>query len=39
VGGYAWVALVLHSGGQGGLVLHLALVVTGAALAFGFSRW
>jgi hypothetical protein len=31
------VALVLHSGGQGGLVLQLALVVTGAALAFGFS--
>jgi MFS family permease len=37
VGGYAWVALVLHSGGRGGLVLQLALVVTGAALAFGFS--
>jgi MFS family permease len=37
VGGYAWVALVLHSGGRGGLVLQLALVVTGAALALGFS--
>ncbi|HMI25172.1 MAG TPA: MFS transporter [Streptosporangiaceae bacterium] len=37
VGGYAWVALVLHSGGQGGPVLQLALVVTGAALALGFS--
>ncbi|HWM99527.1 MAG TPA: MFS transporter, partial [Streptosporangiaceae bacterium] len=29
VGGYAWVALVLHSGGRGGPVLQLALVVTG----------
>ncbi|HEY1005000.1 MAG TPA: MFS transporter, partial [Streptosporangiaceae bacterium] len=29
VGGYAWVALVLHSGGQGGPLLQLALVVTG----------
>jgi MFS family permease len=37
VGGYAWVALVLHSGGRGGLVLQVALVVTGAALALGFS--
>jgi hypothetical protein len=37
VGGYAWVALVLHSGGQGGPLLQLALVVTGAALALGFS--
>jgi MFS family permease len=37
VGGYAWVALVLHAGGRGGLVLQLALVVTGAALALGFS--
>lgn len=37
VGGYAWVALVLHSGGQGGPRLQLALVVTGAALALGFS--
>ena len=35
--GYAWVALVLHSGGRGGLMLQLALVVTGAALALGFS--
>jgi len=37
VGGYAWVALVLRSGGQGGPLLQLALVVTGAALALGFS--
>ena len=37
VGGYAWVAFVLHSGGRGGIVLQLALVVTGAALALGFS--
>jgi hypothetical protein len=37
VGGYAWVALVLHAGGRGGIVLQLALVVTGAALALGFS--
>ena len=37
VGGYVWVALVLRSGGHGGLVLQLALVVTGAALALGFS--
>jgi MFS family permease len=37
VGGYAWVAFVLHSGGRGGLGLQLALVVTGAALALGFS--
>src|SRR5262249_60576196 len=37
VGGYAWLALVLHSGGQGGPLLQLALVVTGAALALGFS--
>ena len=37
VGGYAWVALVLHSGGQGGPLLQLALVATGAALALGFS--
>ena len=37
VGGYAWVALVLHSGGRGGPVLQLALVVTGAALALGFN--
>ncbi len=39
VGGYVWVALVLHSGGRGGPVLHLALVVIGAALALGFTRW
>jgi MFS family permease len=37
VGGYAWVALVLHSAGQGGPLLQLALIVTGAALALGFS--
>jgi MFS family permease len=37
VGGYAWVALVLNSGGRGGLALQVALVVTGAALALGFS--
>jgi MFS family permease len=37
VGGYAWVAFVLHSGGRGGLGLQLALVATGAALALGFS--
>ena len=37
VSGYAWVALVLRSGGQGGPLLQLALVVTGAALALGFS--
>jgi len=37
VGGYAWVALVLRSGGPGGPTLQAALVVTGAALALGFS--
>jgi hypothetical protein len=37
VGGYAAVALLLRSGGTGGLVLQVALVVTGAALALGFS--
>jgi hypothetical protein len=37
VGGYVGVALVLHSGGRGGLLLQLALVVTGASLALGFS--
>src|SRR5213076_3590685 len=37
VGGYAWVAVVLHSGGRGGLVLQMALIVTVAALALGFS--
>jgi len=37
VAGYASVALVLHSGGRGGVPLQLALIVTGAALALGFS--
>jgi hypothetical protein len=37
VGGYAAVALLLRSGGTGGLVLQVTLVVTGAALALGFS--
>jgi len=37
VGGYVAVALVLHSGGRGGLSLQLALIVTGASLALGFS--
>jgi MFS family permease len=37
VGGYAAVALVLHSGGQGEPALQVALIVTGAALALGFS--
>jgi hypothetical protein len=37
VGGYACVALVLRSGGQGGLWLQVSLIVTGAALALGFS--
>jgi hypothetical protein len=37
VGGYVAVALVLHSGGPGGLGLQLALIVTGASLALGFS--
>jgi len=37
VAGYACVALVLHSGGRGGVPLQLALIVTGAALALGFS--
>jgi hypothetical protein len=37
VGGYLAVALVLRSGGPGGLLLQVALVVTGSALAFGFS--
>jgi MFS family permease len=37
VGGYVAVALVLHSGGRGGLWLQLALIVTGASLALGFS--
>jgi len=37
VGGYLAVASVLRSGGPGGVPLQVALVVTGAALAFGFS--
>jgi MFS family permease len=37
VGGYLAVASVLRSGGQGGLSLQAGLIVTGAALAFGFS--
>jgi MFS family permease len=37
VGGYAAVAFVLRSGGSGGLLLQVALVVTGASLALGFS--
>jgi hypothetical protein len=37
VGGYLAVALVLRSGGQGGLLLQVAMVVTGASLALGFS--
>jgi MFS family permease len=36
-GGYLAVALVLHSGRQGGLLLPVALIVTGASLALGFS--
>jgi len=36
-GGYLTVAAILRSGGSGGIPLQLALVVTGAALAFGFS--
>ena len=37
VGGYLAVASVLRSGGRGGLVLQVGLIVTGAALALGFS--
>ncbi len=37
VGGYLAVGIVLRSGGQGGLALQAAMVVTGAALALGFS--
>ncbi len=37
VGGYLAVAVVLRSGGQGGIPLQVALVITGAALALGFS--
>jgi MFS family permease len=36
-GGYLAVAAVLRSGGSGGLLLQVGLIVTGAALAFGFS--
>jgi MFS family permease len=36
-GGYLAVAAVLRSGGPGGISLQVALVVTGAALALGFS--
>ncbi len=37
VGGYLAVGFALHSGGQGGLALQVAMVVTGASLALGFS--
>jgi Major Facilitator Superfamily len=37
VGGYLAVASVLGSGGPGGVLLQVGLVVTGAALALGFS--
>jgi MFS family permease len=37
VGGYLTVAAVLRSGGSGGIPLQVALVITGAALALGFS--
>jgi EmrB/QacA subfamily drug resistance transporter len=37
VGGYLAVASVLRSGGSGGAMLQAGLVVTGAALALGFS--
>ncbi|HTX26842.1 MAG TPA: MFS transporter [Streptosporangiaceae bacterium] len=37
VGGYLAVGLVLRAGGQGGLLLQVAMVVTGASLALGFS--
>jgi MFS family permease len=37
VGGYLAVAAVLRSGGQGGIQMQMALVITGAALALGFS--
>jgi MFS family permease len=37
VGGYLAVASVLRSGGPGGVLLQVGLVVTGAALALGFS--
>jgi MFS family permease len=37
MGGYLAVASVLRSGGSGGVALQVGLIVTGAALAFGFS--
>jgi MFS family permease len=37
VGGYLAVAAVLRSGGSSGIPLQVALVITGAALALGFS--
>jgi MFS family permease len=37
VGGYLAVAAALRSGGQGGIALQVSLVITGAALALGFS--
>jgi MFS family permease len=37
VGGYLAVASVLRSGGSGGFMLQAGLIVTGAALALGFS--
>jgi len=37
VGGYLAVASVLRSGGSGGVPLQVGLIVTGAALALGFS--
>jgi hypothetical protein len=37
VGGYLAVAAVLRSGGPGGVLLQVGLIVTGAALALGFS--
>jgi MFS family permease len=37
VGGYVAVAQVLHSGSQAGWHLQVALIVTGASLALGFS--
>jgi MFS family permease len=37
VGGYLAVASVLRSGGSGGVPLQAGLIVTGAALALGFS--
>ena len=37
VGGYLAVASVLRSGGSGGVLLQVGLIVTGAALALGFS--